>query len=38
MVIQNGKRVERKVEIGIKDATYIEIKSGLDAGETVAAQ
>ena len=34
-VIQNGQQVERAVEIGIQNETYVEIKSGLDAGETV---
>jgi len=34
-VIQNGQKVERDVQIGIQNETYVEIKSGLDAGETV---
>lgn len=34
-VIQNGQKTERNVEIGIQNETYVEIKSGLDAGETV---
>lgn len=34
-VIQNGQQTERNVEIGIQNETYVEIKSGLDAGETV---
>ncbi|MBK9927579.1 MAG: efflux RND transporter periplasmic adaptor subunit [Anaerolineales bacterium] len=37
-VIQNGDQVERSVEIGIQDDTYVEIKSGLDAGETVVTE
>jgi HlyD family secretion protein len=37
-VIQNGERVERAVEIGIQNETYVEIKSGLDAGETVVTE
>jgi len=36
-VIQNGQKAERSVEIGIQNETYVEIKSGLSAGETVAA-
>jgi HlyD family secretion protein len=35
-VIQNGQKTERNIEIGIQNETYIEIKSGLNAGETVA--
>jgi RND family efflux transporter MFP subunit len=34
-VIQNGQKMERDVVIGIRNETYVEIKSGLDAGETV---
>jgi predicted Zn-dependent protease len=35
-VIENGKPVERLVEIGIQGSTYAEVKSGLQAGEQVA--
>jgi len=35
-VIQNGQGTERNVEIGIQNETYVEIKSGLHAGETVS--
>jgi len=35
-VIQNGQKTEQNVEIGIQNETYVEIKSGLNAGETVA--
>jgi len=35
-VIQNGQKTERSIEIGIQNETYVEIKSGLNAGETVA--
>jgi len=34
-VIQNGQKAERDVEIGIQNETYVEIKSGLNAGDTV---
>ena len=37
-VIQNGERMEQAVEIGIQNETYVEIKSGLDAGETVVTE
>lgn len=37
-VIQNGEQAERAVEIGIQNETYVEIKSGLDAGETVVTE
>ncbi len=35
MVLENGKPRARVVEVGIMDAVYAEIKSGLEAGETV---
>jgi multidrug efflux pump subunit AcrA (membrane-fusion protein) len=37
-VIQNGKQAERRVEIGLQNETYAEIKSGLEAGETVVTE
>lgn len=35
LVVENGKLKLRVVEVGIMDATYAEIKSGLQAGEVV---
>lgn len=37
-VIQNGQQTERSVEIGIQNETYVVIKSGLEAGETVVTE
>jgi len=37
-VIQNGQPVERKVEIGLQNDMYAEVKSGLEAGEVVVTQ
>ena len=37
-VIQNGGLTERKVEIGIQNEIYVEIKSGLNVGETVVTE
>jgi len=37
-VLQNGEQVEREVEIGLQNDSYAEIKSGLEAGEIVAAE
>ncbi len=34
-VIENGKQVLRPVEVGLKDSSYAEIKSGLKVGERV---
>jgi multidrug efflux pump subunit AcrA (membrane-fusion protein) len=34
-VMQNGTPKLRTVEVGLQDITYAEIKSGLEAGETV---
>ncbi len=34
-VVQNGQQTEREVTIGLKNDTYAEVKSGLQAGETV---
>jgi len=34
-VVENGQPVLRVVTIGITDLTYVEITSGLSAGETV---
>jgi multidrug efflux pump subunit AcrA (membrane-fusion protein) len=36
-VVQNGQPVEREITIGLKNETYAEVKSGLQAGETVVA-
>jgi multidrug efflux pump subunit AcrA (membrane-fusion protein) len=36
-VIQNGQQAEREVTIGLKNDTYAEVKSGLQAGEIVVA-
>lgn len=35
-IIENGQKVEQNVEVGLQNATYAEIKSGLQAGEFVA--
>ena len=37
-VIQNGQPVEQKIEIGLQNETYAEVKSGLDAGEIVVTK
>ncbi len=37
-VIQNGQQVEQKIEIGLQNESYAEVKSGLDAGETVVTK
>jgi HlyD family secretion protein len=37
-VIQNGQKVKRTVEIGLKNDSYAEVKSGLEAGETVVTK
>ena len=34
-VVQNGQQVEREITIGLKNDTYAEVKSGLEAGEIV---
>ncbi len=34
-VMENGKPVLRTIEVGIQDANYAEVKSGLQVGETV---
>ena len=34
-VLQNGEQIEREVELGLQNETYVEIKSGVEAGETV---
>ncbi len=33
--MENGKPVLKTVEVGLKDDTYAEIKSGLNAGDVV---
>ena len=37
-VLQNGQKVKRTVEIGLKNDSYVEVKSGLEAGETVVTK
>ena len=37
-VLQNGEQTEREVEIGLQSDTYAEIKSGLEAGESVVTE
>lgn len=37
-VLQNGRQVEREVEIGLQNDTYTEVKSGLEAGEIVVTE
>lgn len=37
-VMQNGQRVEQPVEIGLQGTSYVEIKSGLTAGDILAAK
>ena len=37
-VLQNGQKVEREVEIGLKNATFAEVKAGLEARETVVTK
>jgi HlyD family secretion protein len=34
-VVQDGQQVEREITVGLKNDTYAEVKSGLQAGETV---
>ena len=37
-VIQNGQKVEREIEVGLKNDSYAEVKSGLDVGEIVVTK
>ena len=37
-LLQNGQQVEREIELGLQNDAYAEVKSGLDAGETVVAR
>jgi multidrug efflux pump subunit AcrA (membrane-fusion protein) len=37
-VLQNGQQTEREVKIGLQNATYAEVKSGLEAGEIVVTE
>lgn len=37
-VVQNGQKIKKQVEVGLRGTAYVEIKSGLDAGEIVTAQ
>jgi RND family efflux transporter MFP subunit len=38
VVIQNGRRIKKQVEVGLQGTAYVEIKSGLNAGEIVATK
>jgi RND family efflux transporter MFP subunit len=38
LVVQNGNQVAREIQIGLKNATYAEVKSGLEAGEIVVTK
>jgi multidrug efflux pump subunit AcrA (membrane-fusion protein) len=37
-VVQNGGQSEREVELGLQNETYVEVKSGLEAGEIVVTE
>jgi HlyD family secretion protein len=37
-VVQNGQQAEREVTIGLKNDTYAEVKTGLEAGEVVVSK
>jgi HlyD family secretion protein len=37
-VLQNGQQNEREVELGLQNEMYAEVKSGLEAGETVVTE
>jgi RND family efflux transporter MFP subunit len=37
-LLQNGQQVEREIELGLQNGAYAEVKSGLDAGETVVTR
>lgn len=37
-VLQNGRQVEREIEIGLQNDTYAEVKSGLEPGESVVTE
>jgi len=37
-VLQNRQKVKRTVEIGLKNDSYTEVKSGLETGETVVTK
>jgi HlyD family secretion protein len=37
-IIQNGEQAKRDIEIGLQNESYAEIKSGLEAGETVVTE
>ena len=38
VVIQNGQQIKKQVEVGLQGTAYVEIKSGLNAGEIVATK
>jgi macrolide-specific efflux system membrane fusion protein len=37
-VLEGGQQVEREIEVGLQNATYAEVKSGLVAGEFVVSE
>ena len=37
-ILENGEQVEREVEVGLQNASYAEVKSGLEAGEVVVTE
>jgi HlyD family secretion protein len=37
-VLQNGGQTEREIELGLQNETYAEVKSGLEAGESVVTE
>jgi multidrug efflux pump subunit AcrA (membrane-fusion protein) len=37
-IIQNGKRVEQSIEVGLQGTSYVEVKSGITAGTEVATK
>ena len=37
-ILQNGQQMQREVEIGLKNGTYAEVKSGLEAREIVVTK
>jgi RND family efflux transporter MFP subunit len=37
-VVQNGKRVEQPIQVGLRGTSYVEVKSGLTPGTTVVTK
>ena len=37
-IMQYGQKVKRTIEIGLKSDMYVEVKSGLEAGESVVTK